>query len=266
MKHRFRLAFTIAFFLVVMFVSAAVTLRLALHAGETAVPNFSNMTLAEAGAAALHSGLGINLENKFYSTTVPAGRILAQSPAAGSRVRHGWQVRVTESLGPQQVTIPDVSGQPERLAAIALRRSNLDLGTLAHLDAPGDPDMVLAQTPPPNAGVDQPRVSLLLSAPATSAASAFVLPSFQGMTYSEANHLANQLGLHVSAAGDLPQAAAPVPAIAAVTANGIALDANGQPIAMPVAPPSPGGVVTSQSPDGGSRAAKGDTIKLTFGH
>src|ERR1700722_18861000 len=125
MKHRLRLVFTIAFFLVVMFVSAAVTLRLALHAGETAVPNFSNMTLAEAGDAALHAGLDIKLENKFYSTTVPAGRILAQSPAAGSRVRHGWQVRVTESLGPQQVTIPDVSGQSERLAAIALRRNSL---------------------------------------------------------------------------------------------------------------------------------------------
>ena len=265
MKHRFRLALNIVVLLAVMFFAAAVTLRLALHAGETAVPNFSNMTLAEAGDAALHAGLGINLENKFYSTTVPAGRVLAQSPAAGSRVRHGWQVRVTESLGPQQVTIPDVSGQSERLAAIALRRSNLDLGTLAHLDAPGDPDMVLAQTPPPNAGVDQPRVSLLLSAPATGAASAFVLPSFQGMNYSEAYHLGNQLGLHVSAAGDLPQAAAPMPAIAAVTPNGVALDANGQPIAMPVAPPSPGGSVTSQSPDAGTRAGKGDTVKLVFG-
>jgi len=266
MKRRIRIAFGILVLAAVMFFSAAITLRLALHAGETAVPNFSNMTLAEAGDAALHSGLGINLENKFYSTTVPAGRILAQSPAAGSRVRHGWQVRVTESLGPQQVTIPDVSGQTERLAAIALRRNNLDLGTLAHLDAPGDPDMVLAQTPPPDAGVDQPRVSLLLSSPATGAGSAFVLPSFQGMSYSEANRLANQLGLHVAAAGNLPQAPAPVPAIAAVTSNGVALDANGQAIAMPVAPSSPGGAVSSQSPDAGSRASKGDTVKLIFGH
>jgi len=265
MKRRLKLALSIVVLLAVMFFSAAITLRLALHAGETAVPNFSNMTLAEAGDAALRVGLDIKIENKFYSTTVPVGRVLAQSPAAGSRVRHGWQVRVTESLGPQQVTIPDVSGQTERLAAIALRRNNLDLGTLAHLDAPGDPDMVLAQTPPPNAGVDQPRVSLLLSAPATGAASAFVLPSFQGMSYSEANRLANQLGLHVTAAGDLPQAATPMPAIAAITANGVALDANGQAIARPVASSSPGGTVTSQSPDAGSRASKGDNVKLVFG-
>jgi beta-lactam-binding protein with PASTA domain len=91
------------------------------------------------------------------------------------------------------------------------------------------------------------------------------MPSFQGMSYSEANRLANQLGLHVSAAGDLPQAAVPVPPIAAVMPNGVALDANGQAIAMPIAPPSPGGSINSQSPDAGSRASKGDTVKLIFG-
>jgi len=57
-----------------------------------------------------------------------------------------------------------------------------------------------------------------------------------------------------------------VPPIAAVTANGIALDANGQAIALPVSPGSPGGIVTSQSPDAGTRATKGDTVKLIFGH
>ena len=50
-----------------------------------------------------------------------------------------------------------------------------------------------------------------------------------------------------------------------VTRARLALDANGQPIAMPVAPPSTGGSVTSQSPDAGTRAGKGDTVKLFFG-
>ena len=264
MKRFFRLALSIAAMFAVMVVSLLLTLRLALHGGEVAIPDFSNMSVSEASDAALHAGLDLNIENKFYSTTIPTGRILSQSPSAGSKVRHGWQVRVTESLGPQQVTIPDVAGQTQRLAAIELRRNSLDLGTVAHLDAPGDPDMVLAQTPPPDAGVDQPRVSLLLSSPATGAASAFVLPSFVGMSYSAANHLANELGLKVSSAGDIPQAA-PVPATASIDANGVHLDANGQPIALPVAPPSPGGPVGSQSPAAGYRAAKGDTVKLIFG-
>ena len=275
----FRLILSALAMLFVMFLSAAITLRIALHGHEVTVPNFSGMTVSEASTAALHTGLGLNIENQFYSTTVPAGRMLSQAPAPGSRVRHGWQVRVTESLGPQQVTIPDVSAEPLREASLSLRRGGLDLGTLAHIDAPGDPDIVLAQTPPPNAGVDQPRVSLLLSSTAAGASSALIMPSFLGMSYSAANHAAAALGLRVAAIGDV---ATPTPAAAptyTTNAAGVRIDANGQAISfpagqappqaaapMPAAPATPGGPVTAQQPDFGYRVTKGDTIRLTFGH
>ena len=275
----FRLILSALAMLFVMFLSAAITLRIALHGHEVTVPNFSGMTVSEASTAALHTGLGLNIENKFYSTTVPAGRMLSQAPAPGSRVRHGWQVRVTESLGPQQVTIPDVAGEPVREASMDIRRDQLDLGTLAHIDAPGDPDIVLAQTPPPNAGVDQPRVSLLLSSTAAGASSALIMPSVLGMSYSAANHAAAALGLRVAAIGDV---ATPTPAAAptyTTNAAGVRIDANGQAISfpagqappqaaapMPAAPATPGGPVTAQQPDFGYRVTKGDTIRLTFGH
>src|ERR1700761_8152219 len=156
---------------VVFVLFAGLALRIALHGREVAIPDLAGLTVGEASEAALHNGLDLTIENKFYSTTVPAGRMLSQAPAAGSRVRRGWQVRVTESLGPQQVTIPDVAGEPLHQAAMDIRRMSLDLGTMAHIDAPGAPDVVLAQTPPPNAGVDQPRVSLLLSSTANGASS-----------------------------------------------------------------------------------------------
>src|ERR1700761_4098459 len=92
--------------LIVFVLFAGLALRLALHAREVAIPDLAGLTVAQASEAALHNGLDLNIESKFYSRTVPAGRILSQAPAAGSRVRKGWQVRVTESLGPQQVTIP----------------------------------------------------------------------------------------------------------------------------------------------------------------
>lgn len=281
----FRLVLSTLAMLFVMFLSAAITLRIALHGHEVSVPNFSGMTVSEASTAALKAGLDLNIENKFYSTTVPAGRMLSQAPAAGSKVRHGWQVRVTESLGPQQVTIPDVAGQTEREASLNLRRDSLDLGTLAHIDAPGDPDIVLAQTPPPNAGVDQPRVSLLLSSTASGGANAMVMPSFLGMTYGAANHAAAAIGLRVTFLSDTP-APAPTPTVAtpptpAYTTNaaGVKVDANGQAISFPAGQPppatptpapatpsSPAGPVTAQKPDSGYRVTKGDTIRLTFGH
>jgi beta-lactam-binding protein with PASTA domain len=272
-------AFSALAMLLVMFFSAAITLRIALHGHEVTVPDFSGMTVQQASDAALKASLGLNIENRFYSTTVPAGRILSQAPAAGSRVRHGWQARVTVSLGPQQVTIPNVVGQPQRQASIDLRSDSLDLGTIAHIAAPGDPDMVLAQTPPPNAGVDQPRVSLLLSAAADGETNALVMPSFLGMNYEAASHAAAQLGVHLAAIGDIPQPASVIKPTVTVNAAGVRTDANGAAISFPAsqppppvaptpppAPATPIGPVTSQQPDSGYSVNRGDTIRLTFGH
>jgi beta-lactam-binding protein with PASTA domain len=243
--------------LAVMLLSAGLTLRVALHGHEVTIPDFAGMTVGEASQAALRTGVDLNIENKFYSTTVPVGRVLSQAPAAGSRVRHGWQVRVTESLGPQQVTIPDVVGDPMQESSMEIRKMQLDLGTLAHIGAPGDAEMTLAQTPPPNAGVDQPTVSLLLSS-AVNASSAFVLPSFVGMSFGAANRAAIGLGLKVATIGGVP-AAVPVPAPAP--------EAPGQPVvpAAPVAPVVPSGVVTEQSPESGFKASRGDVVRLTLG-
>ncbi len=163
---------------------------------------------------------------------------------------------MTESLGPQQVTIPDVVGDPVQEASMEIRKMQLDLGTLAHIGAPGDAEMTLAQTPPPNAGVDQPRVNLLLSS-SVNASSAFVVPSFVGMSFGSANRMAIGLGLKVAAIGGV--AAAPPPAPAPVVP--------GQPVvpAVPVAPAVPSGVVTEQSPESGFRASRGDVVRLTLG-
>lgn len=264
MKRKIQFVFTVLCMLAVMLLSAALTLRIAIHGHEVTVPDLAGETIPEASTSALRSGVDLNIENKFYSTTVPPGRILSQAPAAGSRVRHGWQVRVTVSLGPQEVSIPNVVSQPVREASISIRRDQLDLGTLAHLDAPGDPEMVLAQTPPPNAGVDQPRVSLLLSSNAATAASAFVMPSFVGMGFPAANRAAIALGLRVAAIGDMPQPAQTPQVAGTPGPNGSLLDANGQPIPRPV-PVYPGGPVNAQLPESGHRASRGDVVKLYFG-
>jgi beta-lactam-binding protein with PASTA domain len=265
MKRFFRIAFAAAAMLTVALVFAALTMRIALHGGEVAVPNFAGMSINEASNAALHKGLGLTVEDKFYSTVVPAGRVLAQSPAADTRVRKKWPVHVTVSLGPQQVDIPDVVGQPQRAAAMSIRRKSLDLGAIAHLGAPGDPDIVLAQSPPPNAGVDRPRVSLLLSQADDEATAAFVMPSFVGLSLGAANRAASALGLKTLWVGETPSAPQ-VPAGATKQPDGTYVDANGAAIAVSVASSAPGGPVTAQKPEAGHRGTKGDTVRLIFGH
>src|ERR1700729_2172410 len=91
--------------LIVALVSAFIAMRLAIHGREVKVPNLTGLSLADASKATSAIGLNLSLESLFFSASTPPGRVLAQSPAAGSTVRREWPVRITESLGAQQVAI-----------------------------------------------------------------------------------------------------------------------------------------------------------------
>src|SRR6185437_8593447 len=146
----------------VALISMFITMRIAIHGREAMVPPLTGLSVSEASAAAGRVGLRLAVENRFYSGEVPAGRVLAQDPAPGSRVRREWAVRVTESLGAQRISVPDLTGESERAATVTIRRLALEPGAVARLPVPGDADVVIAQTPAPNSGgADSPRVSLL---------------------------------------------------------------------------------------------------------
>ena len=251
---------------VVALLSAYITMRLAIHGREVKVPNLTGLSLADASKQTRSLGLRLTLENRFYSPNTPPGRILAQSPAPGVTVRREWAVRVTESLGAQQVAIPDLTGQSERTASINIRRLGLEQGIVAHIPSSGDPGIVIAQTPPPNAaGVDTPRVSLLLSEPEEAESpDAFVMPSLTGLTLAGAAARAAAAGLHIASAEDLnlatpaPSAPAAAPTTASLTppATSTTTPAN-QPI-------SSIGTVVAQTPLAGHRVIKGEAVHITL--
>jgi eukaryotic-like serine/threonine-protein kinase len=65
----------------------------------------------------LHSaGLGSRIT--YVASQQPAGRVMSQSPSAGTSVRKGAKVRVSVSLGPNATTatVPDVVGQEQQTA------------------------------------------------------------------------------------------------------------------------------------------------------
>lgn len=251
--------------LVVALVSAFITMRLAIHGHEVRVPSLAGLSLSDASRKTSALGLSLKLENRFYSANVAPGRILAQYPAAGAVVRREWPVRVTESLGTQQVAIPSVLGQSERTATINIRRVGLEPGVTAHIAAAGQPGIVIAQTPAPNAsGVDSPRVSILLSdSEDATAPVAWVMPSLSGLTLASAVARVSAIGLHVASAEDLN-----LPAnVPAAPAAGVA----------PAQPATPGaattahdavvpsvGTVIAQSPAAGHRVVKGDAVHITL--
>ncbi len=252
--------------LAVALLSAFFAMRIAIHGREVEVPAVTGLTLADAAHTTGGLGLRLRLENRFYSTTTASGHILGQFPAPGTVVRREWPIRITESLGPQQVSIPDVVGQAERPASLALRKASLEVGVVAAIPAPGDAGLVLAQTPPPNAeGVDRPSVSLLLSAPATSAAQSFVAPSFSGLSFSAAASHANTLGLRVYA--DLPAAPVAAPAQPAYHDSFFPGQVSAPQPSAPVVPQvSPAALIVGQSPQAGHRIVRGEAIRLTLAH
>jgi eukaryotic-like serine/threonine-protein kinase len=249
----------------VAIISAYLAMRIAIHGREVTVPNLANLTLPDASKKTAALGLRLDVENHFYSATIPAGIVLSQSPAPGAIVRRQWTVRITQSLGPQQVSIPSLTGETERPATITLRRLSLELGSISHLPSTSSPGIVLAQSPTANgSGIDSPRVSLLLSAPEpdtdtddspTAAmadpSTAIVMPSLTGLTLSAAVARATSVGLHIVSAEDLnDNYLAPATPI------------------FPNEPPptiSPATVV-SQSPPSGHRVIPGDPVHIALGH
>jgi beta-lactam-binding protein with PASTA domain len=205
----------------------------------------------QAEKLANQNGLLVEVEDRFYSAEVPEGHILSQIPPPGTKVRRGWHVRLSESLGMQHVVIPDVVGQSPRAAEINLRRRGLEPGTIAYAHIPGQPpEQVIAQSPPPAAvGVASPKVNLLLAAPTDPPA--FVMPNFVGRTLADAARAIQQAGLKLAAAKTSASPASPGPA-----APGDASPAS----------PSPGStapaIVIRQSPAAGAKVLAGATVEL----
>ena len=145
----------------VALISALTAMHLAVHGREVAIPKLVGMSPFEAERAGAASGLQVVIERQFYSPDIPEGKIMTQMPPPGTKVRRGWSIRVAQSLGPQRVTIPDVTGGSERVAELNIRRRGLSLGSVAHVSLPDAPlDQVISQSPPANAsGVSAPNQS-----------------------------------------------------------------------------------------------------------
>lgn len=193
----FRVASVTLLVVAVGLLATITTMHFVIHGAEVKVPALKGMTVADARSQAAGMGLNLGVDNRYYSSDVAAGHILTQSPAAGTVVRREWFVRVAESLGPQQVDVPDTIGMDEHLAALKLRRVGLTVGTTAHLpDAKVPEGTVLAQDPPAHArGIEGPGISLLVAAPPDAVADGFLMPDLKGMTLEAAQAQLAHAGL-----------------------------------------------------------------------
>jgi beta-lactam-binding protein with PASTA domain len=262
MKSAIRFAMLALVLVIVAMVSALTAMRFAIHGQEVAVPPLVGLAPAEAERAAAGLGLQISIERQYYSPQIPEGRIMSQLPLPGTKVRHGWQVRVAQSLGKTRVTIPDVTGQSEHAAELNIRRRGLDVASMAEVQAPGIPvDQVLAQSPTANeTQVAAPKINFLVSAAAEP--QAFVMPSFVGQPLGSASRNLQDAGFKLGNVNVVvPASAAPVDA---ANPGAPAAPSAEVPQAQPAPPaqPSPASIIVSQSPVAGQKVFAGTAVNF----
>src|ERR1039458_1079702 len=248
MRQFFRMLLLALVLMTVALISALTAMHLAIHGREVAIPKLVGMSPFEAERAGAASGLLVVVERQFYSPDIPEGKIMTQMPPPGTKVRRGWSIRVAQSLGPQRVAIPDVTGGSERVAELNIQRRGLSLGSVAHVSLPDVPlDQVISQSPPANAsGVSAPKISLLVSDGPVS--TTYVMPNLTGQPLGSATLALQDAGLKIGKVSELPPAAA---------LAGVAQTA-------PVAPsePSAASMIVTQAPAPGQKVEAGSAVNF----
>lgn len=247
-KNAFQIVLLLMGLVVVCLLSAVATMSIAIHGAEVEVPTLKGMTVADARSQTAGLGLNLDVDNRYYSGDVAAGHILTQSPAPGTVVRREWLVRVSESLGPQKVEVPNVVGQGERQAAFALRRVGLEVGVTARLPYGNAAEgTVIAQDPPAHAqGIAQPSVNLLVASVSDDTPDGFLMPELVGMTLAGAQATLARMGIHAA-----------VPTMVTVAVEPVG--SGDQPLRPPIKP----GSVLSQVPMAGLRVDQSIVVHLS---
>ena len=243
----FQIGSLVMLLVAVALLAAITTMHFAIHGAEVQVPALKGMTVAEARSQTSGLGLNLDVDNRYYSADVAAGHILSQSPEPGAVVRREWRVRVSESLGPQKVEVPQTVGQEERVAALRLRHEGLEVGATAYLPGTGAADgTVIAQDPPAHAqGIARPSINLLVAANGDDVPDGFVMPDLTGLLVVTAQAELSSVGIpSVSTYVDVP--IAPI----------------GSGSEAPTPPVKPGAVI-AQEPPAGSRVDQSIEVKLT---
>src|ERR1700687_2560285 len=180
---------------------AAASMRMALRAGEVQVPDLTNRTANEATGAAADLGLTIRVdETRRPDAKIPADRVVAQEPSAGSTARRQRSVRVWLSAGSRATVIPVLIGETERAAQLRLAQAGLELGGLSEIRSQAYPsEAVIAQAsrPGPRAGV-----SLLVTGGERGAS--YVMPDLIGVGGDRAAKILRDQGFRVAVVGSMP--------------------------------------------------------------
>ncbi len=96
---------------------------------EVTVPDVVGSSSDSANSTLTAAGFNVSREFET-SSDIAAGKVIRQSPTAGTTVSEGAMVTITVSQGTESVTVPSVVGKTESDARTSLGNSKLNVGTV----------------------------------------------------------------------------------------------------------------------------------------
>ena len=104
------------------------------HNREIDVPDFSNMSVAEAEYAAAKAGMRVEVTDSVFVKRMKRGAVYRQNPAPGAKVKDGRRVVLTiNAVNAKKVTMPNLVGLSLRQAKAELLSRGLVLNRLVYV-------------------------------------------------------------------------------------------------------------------------------------
>jgi beta-lactam-binding protein with PASTA domain len=190
-------------------VSAFAVVALLLRQEEVRVPDLRGQDIVTVIEMVTQQGLQLKVDRREPNPAVPRDMVISQSPAPGSGIKKGRQVRVVVSQGPSDAQAPKVVGENFRKADILIRQAGFFPGTVSRVFSDSvDRDLVIAQAPETGSPLEKGgTISVLVSA--GKKAQVFVMPKLIGKKAEEAVKIVDRMGLQHRLSYRVPAGDAP---------------------------------------------------------
>ena len=130
-------------------VSAGTPVAMVLSNGPpVTVPDVVGREQSVASTAIIDAGLTVGTVTRVFSSSVPLGNVISQTPTGGSLAIAGSAVSLVVSKGPQPVTVPSVVGMTPDAASMVIVGASLTVGTVTQAySSTVAPGIIVSQTP-----------------------------------------------------------------------------------------------------------------------
>jgi serine/threonine-protein kinase len=175
--------------------SAFTVIVLLLRQEEVRVPDLTGRDIVSVIELVTQQGLQLKVDRREPHPALPRDTVISQTPAPGSGIKKGRQVRVIVSQGPSELLAPKVAGENFRKADIQIRQAGFVPGDLSRVYSDTvERDIVIAQYPQAGSQLEKGgTVSMLVSSGRKP--ELFVMPKLTGIKAAQALRIVDRMGL-----------------------------------------------------------------------